>query len=120
MILTKSSSQTSIFLPVDDEFNSIKTDIFMKKEQTSTNNNKKIHIESSSSNTFLFKIYNDYKNKKYQSFNEDFWKRKTVDDLAIEQGLTKPRNFSDLVGGWPEDESFEEFVEALKNFRKVK
>jgi hypothetical protein len=42
----------------------------------------------------------------------------TVDELVASQGLTFPRDPQDLVGNfWPEEESIDDFLSALQNWR---
>lgn len=43
-------------------------------------------------------------------YDESFWKGKTLDELAAEQGITSPTPFEKLLGRWPGeiDDGFEE------------
>jgi len=43
-----------------------------------------------------------------------FWKSKAFEDLATEQGVYPIDDLSVITGGWPEEESLEPFLEALR------
>ena len=43
----------------------------------------------------------------------DFWKPIDLAAEAQRQGVKPVKDFNDLVGGWPEDESFEDFMRAI-------
>ena len=47
-----------------------------------------------------------------------FWRTKTTEELAAEQGVKPVENIDDLRGGfWPEDESIDEFLEEVYRLR---
>jgi hypothetical protein len=52
----------------------------------------------------------------------EFWKRKTVEELAAEQGITRPQSLDDLIGAaadlWASDEEFERFVASIDRHRR--
>ena len=49
----------------------------------------------------------------------DFWQTKTVEELAVEQGVKPIENPDDLVGDfWPEDESIDDFLVWLREIRR--
>lgn len=50
--------------------------------------------------------------------NSDFWKMPTLNDLAIQQGVTKPVAPGDLRGEWPEGDSIEEFLRQVREGRR--
>jgi hypothetical protein len=41
----------------------------------------------------------------------------TVDDIALQQGVTSPARFDQLVGGWPEGEQADGFEDAVARWR---
>ena len=48
-----------------------------------------------------------------------FWRTKTTEELAAEQGVKPVENIDDLRGGfWPEDESIDEFLEEVYRLRR--
>lgn len=47
-----------------------------------------------------------------------FWRGKSFDELAREQGVRPVERYEDLAGGWPEDEVNDGFEEALLQWRK--
>ena len=47
----------------------------------------------------------------------DFWKNRTVDELAAMQGVTSPKSLEELYGDW-NDEDFEGFEQAVRNWRE--
>jgi hypothetical protein len=47
-----------------------------------------------------------------------FWKSKSVEELAEEQGLLGVPQFEKLLGGWPEDELNDEFENAYVRWRQ--
>ena len=53
-----------------------------------------------------------------QDEEDSFWHPKTFEELAKEQGVHPVQNWEDLVGGWPEDADFEEFMEAIRHARR--
>ena len=48
----------------------------------------------------------------------DFWKEKTLEELAKEQGIGPITDVNSLFGYWPEDADFESFYDAAVNSRK--
>ncbi len=49
----------------------------------------------------------------------DFWRPKSVEDLAREQGVKPVENPNDLKGDfWPEDESVDDFLVWLRALRR--
>ena len=48
----------------------------------------------------------------------DFWRGADVHTLARSQGVQPVEDFDALSRGWPEDESIEEFVAAVREWRK--
>jgi hypothetical protein len=48
----------------------------------------------------------------------DFWKNKTVEELAREQGVKPIQSLDDLAGAWPEEDSIEEFLSFLREVRR--
>lgn len=47
-----------------------------------------------------------------------FWRSKSYDELAFEQGVQPIDDLSVITGGWPEDEDIEQFLESIKNTRE--
>ena len=48
----------------------------------------------------------------------DFWQTKTVEELAVEQGVKPIENPDELLGDfWPEEERVEDFLAALHEWR---
>ena len=43
-----------------------------------------------------------------------FWRPKTFDELAIEQGIYPLEDWEKLVGNWPEDADFDSFLQAVQ------
>ena len=48
-----------------------------------------------------------------------FWQAKSIDELAMEQGVYPLEDWQKLVGGWPEDADFESFLEAVRSARDI-
>lgn len=48
----------------------------------------------------------------------DFWQSHSLDDLAEQQGVSTPRSFGDLLGGWPTDELDDDFEKAFLEWRE--
>src|SRR5947208_13486144 len=49
----------------------------------------------------------------------DFWQTKTVEELAVEQGVKPIENPDELLGDfWPEDESIDDFLIWLRKVRR--
>jgi hypothetical protein len=52
-------------------------------------------------------------------FNPDvFWRSKSIEELADEQGLRVAPSFEKLLGGWPEDELGDDFENAYVRWRQ--
>jgi hypothetical protein len=50
--------------------------------------------------------------------SSSFWKGKTFEDLAKEQGIKPVKDVNRLKGHWPEGADFESFFETAVNSRK--
>jgi len=51
--------------------------------------------------------------------SSDFWRAKTVEELASEQGVKPVENPNDLLGDfWPEDESIDDFLRWHRQLRR--
>ena len=49
----------------------------------------------------------------------DFWRAKTIEQLAAEQGVKPVENPDELLGDfWPEDESIDDFLVWLREIRR--
>lgn len=48
----------------------------------------------------------------------DFWHPASFEELAEQQGVSPVEDWSVLVGGWPEEADFEEFLEAIRSVRE--
>jgi hypothetical protein len=49
----------------------------------------------------------------------DFWRTKTVEELAEEQGIKPVENPDELLGDfWPEDENIDDFLLWLRRLRR--
>jgi hypothetical protein len=48
----------------------------------------------------------------------DFWQPRSLDQLAMSQGVSAPCSFDDLVGGWPEDELDDGFEDVVTQWRQ--
>lgn len=65
----------------------------------------------------------DDKNTKLERIlaaSQDFWKHKTLEELAEEQGVKPIESVDDLLGGWPGeiDDGFEEWIRAERQSHK--
>jgi hypothetical protein len=47
-----------------------------------------------------------------------FWQGPDIHTLAERQGVQPIADFDNLLGGWPEDESIDDFLAALSNWRQ--
>jgi hypothetical protein len=56
------------------------------------------------------------KQSKALPIESSFWKNKTFDELAKEQGV-KPFRFEDCGKNWPKDADFDRFFAAIKRIR---
>jgi hypothetical protein len=50
-------------------------------------------------------------------FSDPFWQSKTIQEIALAQGVQPIKNFDVLLGGWPEDELDDHFEEAVERWR---
>jgi len=50
-------------------------------------------------------------------FSDPFWQSKTIQEIALAQGVKPITNFDVLLGGWPEDEVNDHFEEAVERWR---
>jgi hypothetical protein len=46
--------------------------------------------------------------------SSDFWRSTDLATLAEEQGIYAVDNFQALLGGWPEDESIDDFLASVR------
>ena len=47
-----------------------------------------------------------------------FWRGPDIQALAERQGIQPVADFDGLLGGWPEDESIDDFLAALSDWRQ--
>jgi hypothetical protein len=52
-----------------------------------------------------------------QSSQSDFWKNKTVEQLAVEQGVKPIKNLADLKFDWPADDSIDDLLALVREVR---
>ncbi len=50
--------------------------------------------------------------------SSDFWRSADLSSLAEEQGIYAVDNFQALLGGWPEDESIDDFIASVRAERQ--
>lgn len=50
--------------------------------------------------------------------NGDFWRGKSVAELAQEQNVCPPRSLDDLAGDWPKEDSVDEFFDLVGKIRQ--
>jgi hypothetical protein len=50
--------------------------------------------------------------------DSEFWRAKSVDELARDQGVTPLRDANDLSGDWPDEDSIDEFLGFLREVRR--
>ena len=48
----------------------------------------------------------------------DFWTGRDIESLATEQGIEPVSDPSNLLGGWPEDESVDDFLAARQEWHQ--
>jgi hypothetical protein len=48
----------------------------------------------------------------------DFWQATTIQALAELQGVRPVEDFDALLGGWPEDEAIDDFVNSVREWRR--
>jgi hypothetical protein len=53
-----------------------------------------------------------------ESPDAQFWRGKTVEELALEQGVESVASVSDLVIDWPEEDSVDEFLSVIREVRQ--
>ncbi len=53
-----------------------------------------------------------------REMQERFWKGKSVEELAAEQGVKPVESMDDLRGEWPEDDDIEEFLRFIREMRR--
>ena len=50
-----------------------------------------------------------------------FWRKRTVDELAAEQGIAVPQSLDEMIGAaadlWDDDEDFDRFVQGIQDRR---
>jgi hypothetical protein len=51
--------------------------------------------------------------------SDKFWRGKSFDELAREQGIRPAERYEDFAGGWPEDQIDDGFEEALERWRRT-
>ncbi len=47
----------------------------------------------------------------------DFWESCTLEELTRRQGVTHPKSFEEMLGGWPGDELDDGFEDAVRSWR---
>ncbi len=52
------------------------------------------------------------------SSSQDFWNGADVRVLAERQGVQPVKSFDALLGGWPDDEPIEDFLQAIRAWRQ--
>lgn len=52
-----------------------------------------------------------------EALNSPFWKSKSFDELATEQGVYPVDNLAAISGGWPADEDVDEFIASIRSAR---
>jgi hypothetical protein len=57
-------------------------------------------------------------NEKKHIDRGEFWKNKSVAELAAEQQVKPGARLSDLRGDWPADESIDEFLAEVRRWRQ--
>ena len=50
--------------------------------------------------------------------DSDFWRNKSAEELAKEQGVKPIKNLDELAGDWPQEDSVDEFMELVRKARK--
>ena len=53
-----------------------------------------------------------------RSASQDFWRSADLGTLAEEQGVYVVDDFQTLLGGWPEDESIDDFIAGVRAERQ--
>jgi hypothetical protein len=52
-----------------------------------------------------------------ESPGSDFWQNKSVEELALEQGVQPISRLDELAGDWPAEDSVDEFLALLRKAR---
>jgi hypothetical protein len=50
---------------------------------------------------------------------EEFWRNRTLDEVAAEQGVKPITDLDEALGGWPEDELDDGFEQAVASWREA-
>ena len=53
-----------------------------------------------------------------QVVSSSFWEARSFEELAQEQGVYPVTDWEQIAGGWPEDASFDNFLDAIKEARR--
>jgi hypothetical protein len=53
-----------------------------------------------------------------ERIDSDFWKGKSVDELAREQDVKPSTNPADLAIDWPEEDSIDDFLALIREVRR--
>ena len=48
--------------------------------------------------------------------HEEFWRDRTLDEVAAEQGVKPVADLDETLGGWPKDELDDEFEQAVASW----
>ncbi len=51
------------------------------------------------------------------NLSDPFWHPRTLEEIALAQGVKPIEDFDVLLGGWPEDELDDNFEETLSQWR---
>ncbi len=52
-------------------------------------------------------------------WQEEFWRNRTLDEVAAEQGMKPVSDLDEALGGWPEDELDDAFEQAVASWREA-
>lgn len=52
-----------------------------------------------------------------QHRKSEFWKNKTIEELAAEQKVKPVQNLNELAGDWPDEDSVDEFLAFVRKVR---
>jgi hypothetical protein len=52
------------------------------------------------------------------ALESDFWQSVNIDALAEQQGVHPAEDFDALLGGWPEDEPIDDFIQTVRALRR--
>ena len=50
--------------------------------------------------------------------DSDFWRKKSLDELAKEQGVGPVEKADQLAGDWPTEDSIDEFLASIREARR--